>query len=227
MLSLDAATRQCHFTGLDITKKVTEHTFKEKDSRRVSKRDPGDTVHNCLVDCHAEVWTRFPVLAAVRRQTILSSTNRIPKTLTFVTKLNHSVYSGHFSQLIQLFERSTRKPTGDELKSIRILTITFDTFVAGINDGTDWEVTCFRAGEWLVDLLCLIPIHLAITRENRFVPLKDGVSSAALEKSLLGADVSRIVDSLSFGWYESLFQSYMASKVRPPQQFFVHLSRFI
>jgi hypothetical protein len=66
----------------------------------------------------------------------------------------------------------------------------------------------------LADLLCLIPIHIAITQENRFVPLKDGVVSAQLEKSLLGAEVNKIVDSLSLGWYESIFQSYWASKVR-------------
>lgn len=77
----------------------------------------------------------------------------------------------------------------------------------------DWEVSQFRVGEWLVDFLCLIPIHIAITKENRFIPLKDGVSSPELEKSLLGAEVGQVVDSLSFGWYESLFQSYMASKV--------------
>jgi hypothetical protein len=34
-----------------------------------------------------------------------------------------------------------------------------------------------------------------------------------LEKSLLGASVSQIVDVLSFGWYESIFQSYQATKV--------------
>ncbi|KAF8119658.1 hypothetical protein EV363DRAFT_1495120 [Boletus edulis] len=50
-------------------------------------------------------------------------------------------------------------------------------------------------------------------KNNRFVPLKDGAYSPDLERSLLGADVNRIVDSLSFGWYESLFQSYMASRV--------------
>ncbi|KAG1815337.1 hypothetical protein EV424DRAFT_1628266, partial [Suillus variegatus] len=41
---------------------------------------------------------------------------------------------------------------------------------------------------------------------------KDGVYPTELEKSLLGADVNRIVNHLSFGWYESLFQSYMAKK---------------
>lgn len=59
----------------------------------------------------------------------------------------------------------------------------------------------------------LSTISLAITRENRFVPLKDGVMNSAYERRLLGADVPTIINSLSIGWYESLFQSYMAIKV--------------
>lgn len=53
-----------------------------------------------------------------------------------------------------------------------------------------------------------------MARDNRFIPLKDGVTSAEFERSLLGAEVGRIVDSLSFGWYESILRSYMADKVR-------------
>jgi len=77
----------------------------------------------------------------------------------------------------------------------------------------DELVSRFYLGEWIVDILCLIPIQLAITRENRFIPLKDGVISADYERSLLGADVSTVADSISFGWYESILQSYMAVKV--------------
>jgi hypothetical protein len=90
----------------------------------------------------------------------------------------------------------------------------FPSFTHEYLSSSDWPVSRFRAGEWLADLLCLIPIHIAITYENRFVPLKDGVLSPQLEKSLLGAEVNRIVDSLSLGWYESIFQSYWATKVR-------------
>lgn len=54
---------------------------------------------------------------------------------------------------------------------------------------------------------------LAVTRDNRFIPLKDGVWEPDYERSLLGADVPAIIDALSLGWYESLFQSYMATKV--------------
>ena len=71
----------------------------------------------------------------------------------------------------------------------------------------------FLLGEWLVDILCLIPIHIAVARDNRFIPMKDGVMSADYERSLVGATVDQIVDSLSVGWYESILRSYMVSKV--------------
>lgn len=58
-----------------------------------------------------------------------------------------------------------------------------------------------------------VTARLAITRENSFIPLKDGVLNPAFEKRLLGADVPTIINSLSVGWYESLFRSYMATKV--------------
>lgn len=187
--------------------------FKEKGTRNDNRGTSGDTLHNCFIDCHADVWTRFPVVPAVRRQTISTSSERHPKALSFVTGLHHQRFRPYFRDMIEAFERSTRKPTGDELSSILITATTFDEFVAAVASSTNQETSRFRAGEWLVEFLCLIPIHIAITKENRFVPLRDGVSSAELERSLLGAEVGRIVDSLSFGWYESIFQSYMASKV--------------
>jgi hypothetical protein len=115
--------------------------------------------------------------------------------------------------LIDTFENTTRKPTGNELSDIHVSGITFDLLTPELAAEKEWSVSCFRAGEWLVNFFCLIPIHIAITKENRFIPLTDGVSSSELEKDLLGAEVGRIVDSLSFGWYESLFKSYMATKV--------------
>jgi hypothetical protein len=114
--------------------------------------------------------------------------------------------------MISAFERTSRKPTDGELRSIVVSARPFPSFTQDFLSSPDWPVSRFRAGEWLADLLCLIPIHIAITHENRFIPLKDGVVSPLFEKSLLGAEVNRIVDSLSLGWYESIFQSYWALK---------------
>jgi hypothetical protein len=132
----------------------------------------------------------------------------------FVTEDERRPFSSHFSNTIRTFEMASQKPTGDELMSIAVSACTFPSFVQQFCCHSDEPLSRFRAGEWLADLLCLIPIHIAITHENRFIPLKDGVVSAQFEKALLGAEVNTIIDSLSFGWYESIFQSYWASKVR-------------
>ena len=212
LIGLDLESRSCRSVVLAITRKATEFTFQERRSKGSSSHGKS-TVHNCLIDCHADVWTRFPVVPAVKRHTITSSSERQQKTLVFVTDDDMRPFSSHFSDIIYSFERASRKPTGDELRSIAVSASTFPSFADQFLSSPDWPVSCFRAGEWLADLLCLIPIHIAVTHENRFVPLKDGVMSTQLEKALLGAEVNKIVDSLSLGWYESIFQSYWASKV--------------
>ena len=193
---------------LQIRMKSSVFQFKEL-GMRVSERDQMNTTNNCLIDCHLDVWTRFPVVPAVRRRTVKSSTGRLPRSIIFVSTQNAVMFQSHFANLIDTFERTTRKPTETELSSIHIFGTTYGSFMKRSTQ----NVSAFKAGEWLVDLLCLIPIHIAVTRDNRFMPLKDGVWSSQLERDLLGATVDQIIDGLSCGWYESIFQSYMASKV--------------
>ncbi len=166
-----------------------------------------------VLDCHAEVWTRFPILPAVKRRTITSLSERRQKTLTFIAENHTRPFASYFSNLVQSFERTTRKPTGDELSGIKVSAAQSGPFWDKVLSASDWKVSRYRVGEWLVDLLCLIPIHIAVCHDNRFVPLANGVLSAELERSLLGAEVNQIVDKLSFGWYESIFRSYLALKV--------------
>jgi hypothetical protein len=197
--------------AIRITKKHTEFMFKENSNRNALYNRTRHTLHNSLLDCHAEVWSRFPVVSAVKRRTLTSSSERQQKTITFVAENDLQSFESYFSDLIKTFER-TMKPTG-ELRRIKVSGKNFSSFRDEVITKSDWDVSRYRVGEWLVDLLCLIPIHIAVCRENRFVPLADGVLSSDLERSLLGAEVSKIVDKLSFGWYESIFQSYLASKV--------------
>ncbi|KAH9171591.1 hypothetical protein EDB89DRAFT_1852099 [Lactarius sanguifluus] len=211
LIGLDVTSQTCRSVVLDITCKATEFTFQEERSKASTSRGK-ETVNNSLIDCHSDVWTRFPVVAAIKRHTITSSSQRQRRTLTFITDDDQYPFAFYFSEMVRSFTKTSRKPTGDVLKHITVSARTFASFAGDFLSSPKWPISHFRAGEWLVDLLCLIPIHIAITHENRFVPLKDGVLSAQLEISLLGAEVDRIVDSLSIGWYESIFQSYWASK---------------
>ena len=213
LLSLDLSNRCLQSYALDITRRMTEFTFRPERSGRSSDGSKHTTAHNSVIDCHSEVWTRFPVRAAVQRETISSASLRIAKSLVFITDRDFDKFAPYFTRMIHHFERTSKKPTGGILKSIKVSAKPFSAFVQELCGTRQWNASQYRAGEWIVDLLCLIPIHIAVTKENRFIPLKDGVYSPELEKSLLGAEVNRIVDSISFGWYESLFQSYMSTKV--------------
>jgi hypothetical protein len=227
LLGLDTDAGSVQSIVIDITKKLTEFMFKGKDKGNVVHKGQRHTLHNSLLDCHADVWACFPVVTPVRRRTITSSSERQQKSITFITESPTGPFDSYFSDLIQESKRSTKKPTGGELDRIKVSATQFRLFQDTIILDLHWDVSRYRVGEWLVNLLCLIPIHIAICRENVFVPLADGVLSADLERSLLGAEVNQIVDKLSFGWYESIFLSYLATKVRSPGLYYVLVAYII
>lgn len=125
-----------------------------------------------------------------------------------VTDQPHQSYRGYFRRLINDFERLCRKPTDGRLDDISFETTSFDA----IEWKSEPTVTASRTGEWLVELICLIPIHIAVARENRFIPLKDGVLDAEFDIEMLGAEVPEIIDAITLGWYESIFRHYMATR---------------
>ncbi|KAJ1300986.1 hypothetical protein OPQ81_003410 [Rhizoctonia solani] len=190
--------------ALLVKQKATEFSFRSNQTSSSTLR--AETVNNCLIDCHMDVWTRFPVAPAVTRST-LSSLGREPRKLVYASSSMQPVDS-YFSRMITKFERTTCKPIDTELRSISVVAFSdrFDALVQNI------QCSKYPVGSFIVEFICLIPLHLAITRDNRFIPLKDGVWDPEHERSLLGADVPAIINSLSIGWYESLFQSYMATK---------------
>jgi hypothetical protein len=209
-VGLDLPRHECRSVALLITRKNTEFSFQEmKNSLKSVPMRTLTTAHNCLIDCHAEVWTRFPVVPAIRRKAVKTSSGLQPRALVLASNAESDCFQTYWNNLIATFERNTHKPTEQELASIRVLAASHQSWRSEI----EGIVSDFLAGEWLVDILCLIPIHLAVARDNSFVPLKDGVLSANLGQALLGASISQIVDAISIGWYESIFSSYMSSKV--------------
>jgi hypothetical protein len=146
------------------------------------------TENNSLIDCHAEVWTQFPVQAPISRETNASAIHR-RRSILFVSTAPSSSFAPYFSKMVKDFEHSIPKPTKGLLAQIRV------------TGQEHWDpkgassISELQAGDWLVELFCLIPIHLAVTGSNRFIPLKDGVISPQFDQSLLGADVAQISEA--------------------------------
>ena len=139
------------------------------------------TVHNSLVDCHSEVWTRYPAQAAIRRE--------IARSITFISPNLPDNPSKYFKALVREFEQKTRKQTRHQLADIGMaVQPSFGPVSPNIP-------TCqFKAGDRLVGLFCPIPTHIAVagqTPSSHFAMLsyrKDlsnrslGQTSVALQK---------------------------------------------
>lgn len=171
-----------------IKNRISEFSFKAQDRPR--QRNGGkETKHNSLLDVHAEIWTKFPVSSTIERSSPASQ--RETPLLQFITDTPNQHFASYFRKLIAQFEKGTQKPTDGKLEAIEVASMGFGDMRSS---GLGFDVTSYPAGKWLVELLCLIPIHLAITAGNRFIPLANGVTSAEFERSLLGADVMQIAN---------------------------------
>jgi len=118
----------------------------------------------------------------------------------------------YFDEMEHEFQIRTHKSTGSELRNLVVEGVNYESIMSMLTS-SDWTGPSSLVGSWCVDVLCLIPLHIAVAQDNRFIPLKDGLTSAEMQRSLLGAEVGGIVDALSFGWYESIFASYMSRRV--------------
>jgi hypothetical protein len=221
LLALIPQLGAIHSIAMDISRKETEYSFRaERGLANVTV--PQGIRHNALLQCFEEVWDRYPVVAAIERYGIynlvfgcsslqirqtLASYGREPASITFICDVNGYPFQAYFRRMAQMFAQSSKKPTGQKLENIEL-----STSRIAIADWTSFDTSSFAVGEWLTELLCLIPIQIAVAQESRFLPLKDGILDAQLEQRLLGAEISEIIDSISLGWYESIFSSYMASK---------------
>ena len=179
-----------------IRNRISEFSFRAQDRPRQNNGGQA-TKHNSLLDIHAEIWTKFPVSSTITRSSPASE--RETPLLQFISDSPDKAYSDYFKTLIQQIEKSTQKPTDGRLEEIKIDAISHKSLRS---EGHDFEVTTYPSGKWLVELLCLIPIHLAITSGNRFIPLANGVSSAEFERSLLGADVMQIANRQGYSTFQ-------------------------
>jgi hypothetical protein len=185
---LDSVANTCSSLAMRITRKSTDYEFSSNDVR-TDTGHKSTTQNNAFIDCYSEVWTRFPIQAAICREPTRTA-KPAPRSLHFVSSCSSHRFSSYFISMISEFDIKTRKPNRAILNAINVTA------------STDWDqnnlphsLSSMDAGDWLVGLFCLIPIHIAITGSNRFIPLKDGVISPKFERSLLGASVAEISES--------------------------------
>ena len=194
LLYLDPDNNTCASVAIRITGKHDEFTLRSNQpsgSQRATSQTQGLS-SNPLIDVHGDIWDKFPVEAAIQRSVSRKSICST-RSLTFVSFQQADLFKNRIAHLIRAFKRASGKPTGNYFTDgnyIVKVVPSFDPFNHSVSS------SMFPVGDWLLGLICLVPLQLAIANSGYFVPLCNGVVSEQFEQSLFNQSVPHIADSL-------------------------------
>ncbi|CAI2191699.1 11574_t:CDS:10, partial [Funneliformis geosporum] len=168
---------------------------------------------NGLIDAYKLMFEKFPVDGCVKPEQnrplnlriVLDIENR-DKTDQYQEK-----FEEYISESFEDLKSATKKPT-TVLKKISTLVITFEELdIKSVKFQKKYSSE-YQLGDWIIQLCCLIPIQIAVARNNLFLPLKDGLFSN-FEFDGYG-HVNNIAENISFGWYEGIFKHFSDKQVK-------------
>ncbi|RIA84626.1 hypothetical protein C1645_831984 [Glomus cerebriforme] len=166
------------------------------------------------IDCpgfeHVKDWTMYATTTPI-------SQIDTPLKVTFVvdafenSKISHETkFQNYVIKMFEQVRKETKKPFG-HFKNFKAACKIFENLILN-EEGTEYQF-----GEWIIQLFCLIPIQIAIARDNEFIPLLDGVFSSEIDQfnfdegyGLIGS----VNKAISFGWYEAIFEQYADLEVK-------------
>ncbi|KAL5639869.1 hypothetical protein ACGC1H_006444 [Rhizoctonia solani] len=159
---------------------------------------------NSLLDCHLDVWGRYPIVAP--EGMTLPPINRKPKELMLVSRGPLTKAQSYFYGLIS--KLVAPKISEASLLSLEVLDSAEDELHCHPRSS---KVSQFNLGAYIQELLCLVPLHLMVAKENQFYFMHGGIWSPSHAIPSDG-DMAHITDMLSLGWYEPLIQFHSPSK---------------
>ncbi|CAI2161360.1 13694_t:CDS:10 [Funneliformis geosporum] len=202
---------------LSNTKLKVSGNFKKGFDDWMEFRIEPKTKLNGLIDAYKMMFEKYPVESCVD-----SEQNR-PLSLKIV--LNDELgdekieeygekFEEYISEIFENLKRSTKKPATILKKFSTSITTYQKLDINNVKFQKKFS-SIYEIGEWIIQLCCLIPIQIAVARNNLFQPLKDGLSSNDIElDDGYGGHVEGIAKNISFGWYEGIFRHFGDKKVK-------------
>ena len=173
-----------------------------------------------LIDAYKLMFEKYPV------ENCIDPEQNRPLSLKIVLDVDDNdvdienygeKFEEYITETFEELKRSTKKPASI-LKKFNTSVITHHELDIEDKKFQKKFSSEYELGEWIIQLCCLIPIQIAVTRNNLFQPLKDGLSSNEADQVELdddyGLHVDGIAKNISFGWYEGIFKHFGDKKVK-------------
>ncbi|GES75141.1 hypothetical protein GLOIN_2v1781568 [Rhizophagus clarus] len=225
-LQISYIDRQTHLVSLDlqngcfnsllvkITIEKTQFLFQK--SKQKQPLALQRTKSNDLINAYKLMFEKYSI------DNCIDPKQNCPLSLKIVLDINNDdheecdeKFEKYIKEMFENLENFTKKPASI-LKKFSTSTTTFQKLDIGNSNFQKKFSSEYQLGKWIIQLCCLIPIQIAVTRKNMFLPLKDGLSTN--EDYLIdledGHHVDIIAKNISFGWYEGIFKHFSYKKVK-------------
>ncbi|CAJ0762989.1 13890_t:CDS:10 [Entrophospora sp. SA101] len=150
---------------------------------------------NGFIDAYKLMFEKYPVESCIDPEQ-----NR-PLNLKIVLDINDDCKDENYDRkfekyVVSMFnelKKKTKKPASI-LKHFKTTVTTFSELDIEENDFISKHSNKYQLGDFVIQLSCLIPIQIAVAKNNQFQPLRD--------------------ESISLGWYEGIFKHFGNRQVK-------------
>ncbi|CAG8727313.1 5341_t:CDS:10, partial [Gigaspora margarita] len=173
---------------------------------------------NGLIDAYRLMFEKYPVDSCID----VEQTRPLSLQVALDTKDDDKVedckdkFEDYVITMFDELKRSTKKPA-NSLKKFTITASNFNDLNVVDSEFQQENTTEYQLGEWIIQLSVLIPIQIAVARNNLFTPLRDGLSSEVEHADIedgYARHVDAIAQNISFGWYEGIFKHFGNRQVK-------------
>ncbi|RHZ44791.1 hypothetical protein Glove_709g38 [Diversispora epigaea] len=174
---------------------------------------------NGFIETYRLMYEKYPIDGCVDGDQVRPLSLRVILDISDEDEIekHQENFEEYITEMFDELRRTTKKPA-TMLKKFKTVVSTFNSL--DIEDPKFLKKNSreFQLGEWIIQLSCLIPIQIAVARNNQLLPLRDGLSATEIDQfdfvSGCGNHVDNIAQNISFGWYEGIFKHFGSRKVK-------------
>ncbi|CAJ0851085.1 9440_t:CDS:2, partial [Entrophospora sp. SA101] len=169
---------------------------------------------NGFIDAYKSMFEKYPVESCIDPEQNQSLNLKI--VLDVNDDVKHEIYGRNFENYVINMFNELKKPAS-VLKHFKTTVATFSGLDIEENNFISEHSIEYQLGEWIIQLSCLIPIQIAVAKNNQFQPLRDGLASNELDIDFddeYGCCFGGIAENISLGWYEGIFKHFGNRQVK-------------